>query len=309
MSPLEFDIIELAFMAGLSSFKSLNNKARKQEWPYIRQQKASGSPVHLYPLSALPDELQIAWAHWDQTKAAQCIQDERGKAERGRPGRVPEPVSYIQAQEALQLRNRLTYYQAPSKDYQVEPSYRRIYDGQSRGLCLAAREVLLERFGQSSASEPAKESLLVRESERVWGLQSPKPLYTAPQPGQGCNTKNTSEPVRPALQFDPQWVEGSLKTNPESLTLLTLTGDSMEPTLKPGDLLLVDRSKQTLKDGLLYAFQVGDNFLVKRIELQLDGSYKLQCDNPKYTEQSYHPDQPDANPVILGRLIWFGREL
>jgi len=311
MKPLEFDIIELAFMAGLSSFKSLNNKARKQNWPYIRQQKASGSPVHLYPLSGLPDELQIAWAQWDGEKRTQCIALEQEKQDKGKPERVPELVRLEQAQEAFKLNNRFTYYQVPSKDYQTEQASRRVYDGKSRGLCQAAREVLIERFEQLNPTAPIAAPLLLGESERTWGQPQSHsyryPKDTGGYPGNSLQNSEIDPP--PILTFDPHWIRQVFHTAPQSMALLDLLGDSMAPTLIPGDLVLVDQSQQQIKDGLLYAFGVGDDFLVKRVQLQVDGSYKLQCDNPKYAEQIYNPKDPTISPTVIGQVVWFGREL
>ena len=45
-----------------------------------------------------------------------------------------------------------------------------------------------------------------------------------------------------------------------------MRGDSMEPRLSEGDLILVDRAQQQISDGIAYVLRLGDDLLVKYVQ-------------------------------------------
>ncbi len=47
--------------------------------------------------------------------------------------------------------------------------------------------------------------------------------------------------------------------------MITATGDSMEETIRDGDVLLVDTSIDRVKDNAIYIVAYGDALLVKRL--------------------------------------------
>jgi phage repressor protein C with HTH and peptisase S24 domain len=53
----------------------------------------------------------------------------------------------------------------------------------------------------------------------------------------------------------------------------------MEPTIRSGDLLLVDRSKSQVKGEGIYLINLDDGLMVKRVEWILDGSVVICGDN------------------------------
>jgi phage repressor protein C with HTH and peptisase S24 domain len=53
----------------------------------------------------------------------------------------------------------------------------------------------------------------------------------------------------------------------------------MEPTICPGDLLLVDRSKLQVRGEKIYLINLDDEVMVKRVESLLDGSVVIHNDN------------------------------
>jgi len=94
---------------------------------------------------------------------------------------------------------------------------------------------------------------------------------------------------------------------PAALSLIRVEGDSMQPTLGPGDDILVDRddAAQRLRDGI-YVLRVGDALIVKRVAMKPDGGVAIRSDNP------LSPAIPDADPaalVVVGRVVWAGRRL
>jgi phage repressor protein C with HTH and peptisase S24 domain len=60
----------------------------------------------------------------------------------------------------------------------------------------------------------------------------------------------------------------------------------MEPTLGAHDLLLIDRSVQTVKQDAIYAFAVDGELRIKRIQRLFDGSLVIKSDNPGYSART-----------------------
>lgn len=313
---LLLDIVELSFIAGLSSFKSLNNKARKQHWPHLKKQRAQGGPIHLYPLSGLPDDLQIAWALWDEAQMQTAVKAENAKGEAARPDRIPPATDFEAAQRALGLSLRSSYYQKITRDDLLGGHQRRIYDGKSRGLCPEARSALIERFPQLADEEAEvddHEDLLVAEDSLAWGRDLKDQFVYVPhyqiQASAGFGSDIDSEQIIDHLAFHKNWVRNHLRVSAESLALIHVVGDSMEPTLHADDLILIDMGQREIKDGLLYVLRIENNLIVKRLERLLNGQVKLSSDNHNYSEQIVDPKNPDERPQIVGRVVWFGREI
>lgn len=90
------------------------------------------------------------------------------------------------------------------------------------------------------------------------------------------------------------------------LRLHKVLGDSMEPTLRHGDLVMVDRSDVVIREGQLYAVGIGDEPLIKRLFTKPDGTIVLKSDNPDYPSWEVSKDE---RPRIIGRARWVGRVL
>jgi DNA polymerase V len=58
-------------------------------------------------------------------------------------------------------------------------------------------------------------------------------------------------------------------------------GDSMEPRIYPGELLVVDRMAET-KDGDVMIARLGQEFIVKRLHMEGDGKLWLLSENSQY---------------------------
>lgn len=89
------------------------------------------------------------------------------------------------------------------------------------------------------------------------------------------------------------------------LVILEARGDSMEPTIGDGDLVLIDQNEATIQDGIL-AFTYDENVFVKRIRVQFDG-IEIVSDN-KDMYPSRNLNQVDMERFhIIGRVRWIGR--
>lgn len=108
------------------------------------------------------------------------------------------------------------------------------------------------------------------------------------------------------LALDHAWLARTGCPQPEAMALAAAAGDSMEPTLRDGDLLLVDTSISAFRDDAVYLLAVGDSFIVKRVQRRLDGSVVVRSDNPAYASETLSPVEVSATRC-LGRVRWIGR--
>lgn len=106
-----------------------------------------------------------------------------------------------------------------------------------------------------------------------------------------------------ALRFGAAWLrEQGLE--PGVLSAIAVDGDSMEPTLRNGDEILVDRSPRPLRDGI-HVVRLDDLLLVKRIEQGRGGKVTLISDN-----RAYSPiEVATADLDVIGRVVWKGGRL
>jgi len=70
--------------------------------------------------------------------------------------------------------------------------------------------------------------------------------------------------------------------SPGDLVLEIAVGESMEPDIHNGDLLLLDTTDQTFRNFGIYVIEVREERLVKRVQRKFDGSLILISDNPIY---------------------------
>ena len=72
-----------------------------------------------------------------------------------------------------------------------------------------------------------------------------------------------------------------LVKHPLATFYVRVDGDSMEPRIHSGELLVVDRMVET-KDGDVVVARIGCEFTVKRLHTGDDGSIRLVSENPSY---------------------------
>ena len=72
-----------------------------------------------------------------------------------------------------------------------------------------------------------------------------------------------------------------LVKHPLATFYVRVEGDSMEPRIHSGELLVVDRMVQT-KDGDIVVARLGCEFTVKRLHIGEDGEIWLMSENPAY---------------------------
>lgn len=87
--------------------------------------------------------------------------------------------------------------------------------------------------------------------------------------------------------------------DPGMLSAISVVGDSMEPTLRDGDEILVDRTPRAWRDGV-HVVRVDGALLVKRLETGRPGVLVLKSDN-----RLYDPiELLLAEVEVIGRVVW-----
>ena len=117
----------------------------------------------------------------------------------------------------------------------------------------------------------------------------------------------SGEAVLAHYGFDRRWLK-SISRTPDQLSIISVRGDSMQPTLAEGDDILVDMGDAAaqLRDGI-YVLRVDEVLLVKRLALSpANGSISIRSDNPAYPAW----EECAASDIqVIGRVIWAGRRL
>lgn len=111
--------------------------------------------------------------------------------------------------------------------------------------------------------------------------------------------------VEMKIAFRKEWIQR--RGDPRNMSLIKVEGDSMEPTLLSGDLVLVDHSKQHIDTkGGIYAIAFDHEISIKRVQvLTHKKMLKVISDNKSYEAIELEPEKI----IVNGKVIWYGREL
>lgn len=108
--------------------------------------------------------------------------------------------------------------------------------------------------------------------------------------------------------FRRSWIRDRLNANPTELRMIFVQGDSMEPTLCNGDMILVDITKKNPSPPGIFVLFDGFGLVAKRIEFLSNStppSLRILSDNPQYLPY----DRAVSETNIIGRVVWFAREI
>ena len=106
-----------------------------------------------------------------------------------------------------------------------------------------------------------------------------------------------------ALRHD--WVRAVCGVEPGKLLLETAIGESMTPTIRDGNTLLIDSSDQTFRNFGIYVLAINGQRLVKRVQRKHDGTLVLISDNSAYQPDTVDKEAADDVKVV-GRVVWAG---
>ena len=85
----------------------------------------------------------------------------------------------------------------------------------------------------------------------------------------------------------------------KTLEAIHVDGDSMEPTLKNGSIVFVDRSQNTMDKNGIFIVNTPGGLFIKRLDRKADGSIELISDNKLYSPEAMSPNEI----TIIGRVV------
>lgn len=122
----------------------------------------------------------------------------------------------------------------------------------------------------------------------------------------GNGEQVNEEQVIGRFAFKRAWITRK-GLNPNNLAVVTARGDSMEPTVRDGDILLVDRNVDRISTDGIYLIERENDLFCKRLQKSFDGGVTIMSDNPRYGPQQLSADAA-SELHIAGRVIWIGGE-
>ena len=157
--------------------------------------------------------------------------------------------------------------------------------------------------GQPPASVRSAEAAVVNAFDEDYALI---PNFNV-RAGAGGGAIFDGENVLDRLAFRHQWLRTVTNAPLDMLAVIQVQGDSMEPTIRTGDHMLVDRSDLNPRREGIYVIAWDGVINVKRITVDYaNKTLTVSSDN------ALHPSTQGVSPddlTVLGRVIWIGRQL
>ena len=102
------------------------------------------------------------------------------------------------------------------------------------------------------------------------------------------------------ISLDKSFFRTPINTN--KIKGIQVDGDSMEPTLRDGDYVLIDENINFGTNGI-YAIQYGGQILIKRLQFKMDGTILIISDNDKYDKEVFNPNENQLPFQVLGLKV------
>ncbi|MFW2440924.1 MAG: XRE family transcriptional regulator [Arenicellales bacterium] len=112
----------------------------------------------------------------------------------------------------------------------------------------------------------------------------------------------SSEQVVDHLAFRQDWLEKK-GLDPENLALVEIIGDSMEPKLGSGDTVLIDTSQSKIRGGSAYVVRIGEDLVVKYLQLLPGDMIQVSSENPSYPPYTINKEQIDTEFMVIGKVV------
>ena len=127
------------------------------------------------------------------------------------------------------------------------------------------------------------------------------------QASAGGGAVNHDETEVYSLAFPPAYLKRLTSSSPANLAIISVKGESMEPTLVDDDIVLLDASKTNLSYDGLFVIRFDDALHVKRVGRSgKKGHITIISDN----RSLYPPFEVAANEVeAVGKVLWYGRKV
>lgn len=180
------------------------------------------------------------------------------------------------------------------------PSYLQqfVRKGSPRKLEEADRRRLAEFFGVSEVELGADPGHARIPAHEDFVVIPRLPLDASAGPGAFSAEEISFDTYR----FSRRWLR-EMGLEGADLSAIRVEGDSMEPLLRSGDEIFVDRNKRS-GEGV-HVVRIGDALHVKQVQASIPGRIKLISAN-----EAYAPIELSLEEVeVIGRVVWKGGRL
>lgn len=151
------------------------------------------------------------------------------------------------------------------------------------------------------------------------GKAAAKPAVRGQTPGQvtipryavqasaGGGSIVLSEDVEDHFTVSRDWLSRYLPKGARA-GIIEARGDSMEPTIADGDILILDFSidSSTVNDGGVFVISVDGTLLVKRLQVTVDGHILIRSDNDLYEQEKVTREFADERITVHAKVVWAG---
>ena len=122
------------------------------------------------------------------------------------------------------------------------------------------------------------------------------------QAAAGSGAMDLDEEVKTYAYFREEWLKRRGLVA-EKCSIISVMGESMEPTLPDGCVVLLDHNRRSRRKGKIFVVRTEDGLVVKRAGKDPGGRWQLLSDHPAW------PPQPWARAMVIGEVKWMAREL
>lgn len=152
-------------------------------------------------------------------------------------------------------------------------------------------------------SEPGRGSLAAPQVEPQKGIYRVDVLDVKASAGPGALITNDFIETIRAIEYTSEQARSLFGNRPsQNIKVITVTGDSMDTTISPGDEIFVDISVTHFDSDGVYVFAFGKTLHVKRLQMQRD-RLAVISDNPIYEKWYVEPGDEDQFYVMARVLL------
>lgn len=160
-------------------------------------------------------------------------------------------------------------------------------------------------FSPRLAAEAMRHAEAVK-NETDDSFASIKMLNVEVSAGGGASGVDIVEEIEP-MNFRRTFLN-SVGVNPLHAAIVTVRGDSMQPTLVDNAVVLINMNDTSPRNGNIYAFVYEGALLIKRFFFD-NGAWVARSDNANKNKYKDVKIDPTRQCQILGRALWVGMSL
>lgn len=124
-------------------------------------------------------------------------------------------------------------------------------------------------------------------------------------PDQAAPVAPGAPSLRRYLLLRNDWIRAVCGVEPDHVQVELAEDESMAPTIKPRDVVLIDTSESAVVRSGIYVVESAGQRLIRRAQPRHDGSMVLLTDN-----SAYQPDvvskEAAGSIKVVGRVVWVG---